>query len=91
MADDVLPLMKTLKQHHPQVLLGGLSNSDPKIIAPLRDLGIVPHYIQPQHVITSWAEGYAKPDPRIYATAVQHIGAGIALADVLMVGDDLHE
>ncbi|MCE1184570.1 MAG: HAD-IA family hydrolase [Rhodocyclales bacterium] len=75
---DVLPALGWLAERYPLI---AITNGNACVHAA--GLG---HVFQ--HVFQAQTTGYAKPDPRIFHTAAAQ--AGIAPAQVLHVGDDLH-
>ena len=58
----------------------------------LRDLDILPRFIAPNDVLTSWDLGVGKPDARAFREAVRRVGLPDLRPDeVLHVGDDPDE
>jgi putative hydrolase of the HAD superfamily len=62
--------------------LAVVSNSEGNIEAMLRDIGLAPLF---DTILDSTVVGFAKPDPRIFALALERLG--VAAADAIMVGD----
>jgi HAD superfamily hydrolase (TIGR01509 family) len=62
--------------------LAVISNSEGTIAALLAELGLAAHF---DAVVDSWVEGVSKPDPRIFALALDRLG--VAASDAIMVGD----
>lgn len=85
--DDVMPCLQELQ--HTNLKLGIISNSDPRTMKVMESLGIVPEYISPDSITTSWEVGKAKPSLEIFQAAARKLG--VAPHETLMVGDDLDE
>jgi REG-2-like HAD superfamily hydrolase len=62
--------------------LGVISNSDGRIEALLREVGLAPHF---DFIIDSHVVGIEKPDPRLFHLACER--AGVEPAEVIYVGD----
>jgi putative hydrolase of the HAD superfamily len=62
--------------------LAVVSNSEGTIVGLLADTGLGHCF---DAVLDSWVEGVSKPDPRIFALALDRLG--VAAADAIMVGD----
>ncbi len=78
--DDVLPILKTLKEQN--IILGSLSNID-KDIAPIRrKLGLEPYL---DFMITSGEIGVDKPEAPIFLAALKQ--AGVKASEAIHVGD----
>lgn len=91
LADDALPLLQSLKQVSTPPLLGLCSNSDRRIMGPLRDLGVF-EFIAQENLLTSWDIESSKPDPLIFRAAVELLGKDqVKPQDCLFVGDDYAE
>ena len=73
---DVLPELQRLGASY---RLLALTNGN----ADLRRIGIAHHF---ELVITARSAGWAKPDPRIFASLLA--GAGLAAGEVLYIGDE---
>lgn len=68
------------------VILGAISNSDERLEGILVHLG-VRHYFD--FVVTSYAAGVAKPDPKIFNQALSCVDCSIRSSEALHIGDDL--
>lgn len=84
LADGSTALLKDIKGRG--VVLGALSNTDDRLASILVHLG-VRHYFD--FIITSYALGVPKPDPRIFKQALIEAGGNIRSHEALHIGDDL--
>jgi putative hydrolase of the HAD superfamily len=66
--------------------LGIVSNFDGRLVGICEGLGIAAHF---DTIVMSGRVGYAKPDPRIFAVALERLG--ITAADAVHVGDSERE
>jgi putative hydrolase of the HAD superfamily len=66
--------------------LGVISNFDDRIYSVLKSLGIRGYF---DTVTISSETGFSKPDPEIFQAAIRALG--IPAAEVLLVGDSLHD
>lgn len=62
--------------------LAVVSNSEGTVEAMLADVGLRAHF---EVVVDSWKVGVSKPDPRIFAVALERLG--VAPADAVVIGD----
>jgi putative hydrolase of the HAD superfamily len=76
----VVPALAALRRA--ELRLAVISNSEGTIAALLAELGLTGQF---DAVLDSWVEGVSKPDPRIFALALERLG--VAPADAIMVGD----
>jgi len=84
--DDALPALDALAELIPGVRFGIITNGDPVFQGDkLRRVGLADRF---EHVITSGALGYAKPDARIFEHACALFDAPVEAA--VYVGDRLH-
>ncbi len=81
---DAVPLLRQLRARGLAILV--VSNSDARLHAVLDALGLRPAI---DRITISSEVGAAKPDPRIFATALA--AAGLEPAEVVHVGDTPHE
>jgi putative hydrolase of the HAD superfamily len=77
---DVPPALHALQARG--VRLGIVSNFDGRLVAICQGLGIADAFAT---IVMSSRAGCAKPDPRIFAVALEHLG--VAAAEALHVGD----
>lgn len=74
---DALPCLDALAELLPGVHLGLITNGDPVFQGEkIRRVGLTERF---EHVVTSGALGFAKPDPRIFEHARPRRGAGRAV------------
>ena len=66
--------------------LGVISNFDSRVYDVMRSLDILAFF---DSVTISSETGYAKPDPRIFAAAIEAVG--LNASQILFVGDSLHD
>ncbi|BFZ62131.1 hypothetical protein YB2330_003210 [Saitoella coloradoensis] len=94
--DDTLPLLKHLHREHPFVLLGVISNSDPRIPLVLDSLGISKYFAL---TTLSYDVGHEKPHGAIFEAALNQANkvrpvmegtkdTDIAPTECIHVGDD---
>ncbi|KAJ3065856.1 hypothetical protein HDU98_010780 [Podochytrium sp. JEL0797] len=76
-----------LRNKYPDILIGVISNSDPRTESILHQFGLDPDF-----VVTSYAAGVEKPNPLIFEMALKTArelkGVRIELGQALHVGDD---
>lgn len=84
MYPEVLPVLEALRTKGLQ--LGVISNWEPSLSRLLRDFEIDTYF---QVIVPSMAVGFAKPDPRIFALALERAGA--APNEAIHVGNRLEE
>jgi putative hydrolase of the HAD superfamily len=77
---DTRPALRFLRRHG--LRLGIVSNFDDRLIAICNGLDIADSF---EAIVMSARVGYAKPDPRIFAVALQRFGVGPT--DAIHVGD----
>ena len=77
---DVQPTLTALRAGG--VRLGMVSNFDGRLLTVCEGLRIAPYF---QAIVMSGRAGYAKPDPRIFATALGQLG--VTAGDTVHVGD----
>jgi putative hydrolase of the HAD superfamily len=82
--EDALPLLASVRAHGLRVLV--VSNFDARVRAVLAALGVAPLV---DAITISSEAGAAKPDPRIFATALA--AADVRPAEALHVGDTVRE
>jgi len=78
--DDVLPILKTLKEQ--KLILGLLTNASKDMISIHRKLGLEPYL---NFVVTSQEVGADKPKPPIFLAALER--AGVKASEAIHVGD----
>ncbi|WP_241983805.1 HAD family hydrolase [Cryobacterium luteum] len=83
--DDALPCLDALAQLLPEVRFGLITNGDPVFQGEkIRRVGLTDRF---EHVVTSGALGFAKPDPRIFEHACAVFG--VPVSEAVYVGDRL--
>lgn len=82
--DDTLPTLKVLRGLGVRTCL--LSNAGVPIRTVLDRDGLTPWY---DEIVLSYEVGFVKPDPRIFAAALDRLG--MTASDVLMVGDNAND
>lgn len=71
------------------IIVGAISNTDPRIDNVLSDLDIRHHF---NFVLDAYTAGFAKPDPNIFKCAIEKSGLrNISPDEILHIGDSVHK
>lgn len=68
---DLLEFLKTIKQKHPDIILGVVSNTDPIMYSLLQNIGLKPFF--DQHIYLSYDLELSKPDPAFFKRVLHDI------------------